>query len=421
MVYRAAEGISIHMLTDKVRLVLGVAPLVLCHDMPRRESPRDPAKRQPGYDEQFDADTLAYDVFAEPGGTRVCGPPLLNLLEGMQVARWTLDGASVAAQLTDLDRTQASILSAESMGGEKVAVVWGGKRLSATVSPSQLELFEGRKVLVSKSRNNRLHWITDWARFHAVCHGVDAVLLYDNGSTDYKPSDVLKALDIPELDVAVVVNWPFRFGPQGGLWTGMRGVPWDSDFCEYGILEHARHRFLARSATVLHQDIDELVVTHSGASVFDVLAKSGADAIRYSGRWIENINIRPDEMLSYRSFVHIDVRKAPTTQKWALNSARAANALQWKTHQLAGIQVADTNDVAHRHFMGLTTNWKWDRLSDVTYDPAVHIRDSRLIRDLMAVFGPESTGLTPSDEERRPTARSSRNSIAVRRTPVPRD
>jgi hypothetical protein len=266
---------------------VGVSPLLLGDAWGvRREPPRPPELRQADYLDKFDHDTLAYDAFPAGDTVRLSGPPLLNLGAGLSEAVWRLDGAEVTATLGDLDRTQESWLDASASGGERLTVTLGEATCGTEVSESGVDWFRDRLTLVTKSKNNELQWIADWARFHASKHGVDAILLYDNGSDRYRPEDVLAALDVPGIEVAVVVSWPFKFGPQGGNWEGLTNAPWDSDFCEYGILEHARRRFLSEATGVLNHDIDELVVTEN-AGVFDLLTASGSGAIRYRSRWID--------------------------------------------------------------------------------------------------------------------------------------
>ena len=53
--------------------------------------------------------------------------------------------------------------------------------------------FAGRNCLMTLSRDNALDWIRDWAAFHVREHGADAVLFFDNGSTDYRPEEILAA------------------------------------------------------------------------------------------------------------------------------------------------------------------------------------------------------------------------------------
>src|SRR5699024_387804 len=149
--------------------------------------------------------------------------------------------------------------------------------------------YKDKTVLFSKSKNNDLQWISDWVQYYVSNHGVDAVLLYDNGSTEYSTAEVLEAITVKGVDVATVVSWPFKFGPQGGKWNGPTAAPWDSDFCEYGIIEHARHKYLSDCATLIAHDIDELLVVEDNRSLSEHLAQTKSDYLKYSGIWVEDV------------------------------------------------------------------------------------------------------------------------------------
>lgn len=375
----------------KVRRVVTVNPIMIPESSTiRREAPRVRELRQADYDKRFDNDTLAYDVFSigQKGRVQLCGPPLLNLAEAFKTACWFIDGSPALATLSDLDRTQYSWLSGQASGGEELTFIAEDFRTRTKISPSGLSFFHNRRVLTTKSKNNDLKWISDWAKFHAIKHGVDAVLLYDNGSDNYTPADVLSALDHPELDVVIVVDWPFKFGPQGGRWDQLKDAPWDSDFCEYGILEHARRRFLSEADGVISHDIDELVLTSNNQTIFEVIDESEAGYIRYPGRWIENITTQSQEKPQFTDFFVYSTERSPSTVKWALDPRRTSGAQQWKTHGIASLAApVKTEQVMHRHFMGINTNWKWKRDKPQRFNAKLHERDSLLIKQLSDVFG----------------------------------
>ncbi|TQL66592.1 polysaccharide pyruvyl transferase [Nocardioides albertanoniae] len=369
-----------------------MSPLRLSEAWPvHREPPRPPELRQSDYLDKFDHDTLVYDAFPVTGPAgdtvRLIGPPLLNLATSMAESVWRLDGMEATAHLHDLNRTQGSWLSATAVGGETLSVTSGEASCSAVVSESGVDWFRDRSVLVTKSKDNDLRWITDWARFHAATQGVDAVLLYDNGSGDYRPEDVLAALDVPGIEVAVVVSWPFKFGPQGGNWEGLSDAPWDSDFCEYGILEHARHRFLSAAAGVLNHDIDELAISEDDAGAFDLLAASDSGAIRYRGRWIDTPRATTTQPPRFTDFTVYDSTQPPTTHKWAIDPRRTPDAVQWKTHSVRGVSMTSTDRIRHRHFTGITSNWKYARAADRAVLSSIHRNDDRLRDALAGVFG----------------------------------
>lgn len=84
-------------------------------------------------------------------------------------------------------------------------------------------------MLTTLSKNNPLEWLREWVVYVAE-HGIDAVLIYDNGATRYEPEELLRTLAaVGGMQRACVVDWPFPYCPGGGP-----ANRWDSDFCQYG-------------------------------------------------------------------------------------------------------------------------------------------------------------------------------------------
>ena len=369
-----------------VKMVVQPSPVILPAGAVKRTPPRPENQRQPNYETLFDDSTLFYDVFDLGGSMNLVGPPLLNLEELVTAGDFTGSaGQRYEADHLKLDRTSVVTLTSESgSGGEPIFMQSGGFSVSVPASKNYLHLFESRNVLVTKSKNNKLSWISDWVKFHVAEQGIDAVLIYDNASTEYGPADVLEAISQSGIKTAVVVHWPFKFGPQGGSWSGLKNAPWDSDFCEYGIMEHARRRFLERAAGVLNADIDELVMTDGENTVFQTLRDLKCGAISFTGRWIETAG-RQGSSESYSDYSHFDTRRAPTTAKWAISPRDIPEATQWKTHMVAGIRMEKVTTTRQRHFMGISSDWKWQR-SAVHAITEHHQVDRELRRALDAVF-----------------------------------
>lgn len=369
---------------ETVKLVVYPSPVVLPRNAVKRFPPRPKSQRQDNYDELFDADTLFYDSIQLDGGISLVGPPLLNLEQTLTESVFSgNDGEVFQMSHSPLDRT--SVIHLEGNKHSNIVNIRSSEMsLSTIAAPNLRRLFEGRNALVTKSKDNRLSWISDWVKFHVVEQDIDAVLIYDNNSSQYGPEDVLEAISVPGIKVAVVVHWPFKFGPQGGSWNGLKGAPWDSDFCEYGIMEHARQRFLGRAGGVLNVDIDELVITEGDDTVFDVLTDLGCGAVSFTGRWIETAG-RQGTSESFADYSYYDKRRAPTTIKWAILPTQISDATQWKTHMIAGAKMVPSRTTMHRHFMGISSDWKWQRSADREL-AGHHERDHELLKAFGRVF-----------------------------------
>ncbi|MEE1620758.1 hypothetical protein [Zafaria sp. J156] len=228
------------------------------------------------------------------------------------------------------------------------------------IGVSYVGAFDGLRAIYTKSKNNRLRWIRDWLTFHVEEHGVNAALIYDNGSTDYAPEDVLDLMTgVQGLEAGVVVSWPYKFGPQAGP-SGR----FDSDFFEYVVGSDAQRRFLGSSSGVIHADVDELVLTGDGRSVFEHLNDSKTGYLRYHGSVVEgtptNTNFNQEDF-SFQDFGYVDPQKALSTPKWSCLPGRLPSNVQWRTHSIHGMTTAIYSGVIHRHFYAVSTGWKFRR------------------------------------------------------------
>src|SRR6478672_3975444 len=148
----------------------GVIPLV-------RSAPRPLNQRQHSYSEEFDSTTLFYDVFQSDDRIVLSGPPLLNLKEALDRAEFTDDsGRVLPAHLEDMDRTQRSFLPSP-QGSTFISILSDEFSISTSVGPDLREVFAGLNVLFTKSKDNHLIWIRDWAEFHVKHHGITGLLI----------------------------------------------------------------------------------------------------------------------------------------------------------------------------------------------------------------------------------------------------
>lgn len=365
----------------------------------RREPRRPPDLQQAGFSERFDHATLCYDAFAV--GSLIClsGPPLLNLRPALAAAGWTVDGLPLdpgQVILGDIDRTQRSWLDLRRGGGARsLAVTLADLRLETPVSADGAQLFAGRNVLVTLSKNNDPAWIHDWIVFHRDHHSIDAVLLYDNGSDAYTLESLREALaTIAGVDVTVV-PWNYPYGPLGVDESG-RALPWDSDFCQYGMLEHAKVRFLRHANLVINADVDELLLCHGGEAISRLMDRHHLDVCRYAGHWIENLrDAGVDGAPRHGHFAWINPALPPCEFKWSIRPTRVPlGRVQWRVHDVQGMPATSQPDAAYRHFAGITTGWLTPRKPSVTDTSRLRL-DAALVQAMTRSFGASATFATP--------------------------
>ena len=250
---------------DRRHIVCRTNDVLLSDFTDARREPTRPVKfRGENFDRQFDSTTLFYDA-VDIGNQQVVlfAPPFFNLADSLSRTAFFRGSERCATGIRNFDRHAQVRLKAPTQDG-KIRASGPLGDVTVSVSPNSIELFRDRRVIFTMSKDNPIEWILDWVRFNRDVHGADAVLIYDNASTAYDSTTLSAALkSIPGIERSVVVEWPFKYGPQGpNGWDY-----WDSDFCQLGAWEHARWRFLQHARSAMNSDIDELVLSKSGRSV----------------------------------------------------------------------------------------------------------------------------------------------------------
>jgi hypothetical protein len=369
---------------------------------PRKGIKREPLRpleyRGPDFSAQFDFDTLFFDSFFANSDKHIIwvAPPLLNLLSLVDKMSVTAlpSGQQCPFWIKEMDRhSQVWLTISNPTTALLVRTEVGEFEIAPGTNNS--DFFANRRVLLTLSKNNRLEWIQDWLRYNRDIHGANAVLFYDNLSTRYSAEALLNALvEVSGFDRICVVVWPFKYGPQGLDATRF----WDSDFCQFGALEHARWRFLQEARSVLNSDIDELVVSSKRSSIFETVERSWSGVVRFHGVWVHGfLNQTPlrseREPLSYRAFDHylspppkrryriIPVFQGECPPKWAAIPRRCPVNAQWTAHGINHWRGARgvSRSFCYRHFREINDHWKYDRSSRENFDANRFVYDRAMV------------------------------------------
>ncbi|MGB5560247.1 MAG: hypothetical protein WBN04_19815 [Paracoccaceae bacterium] len=328
----------------------------------RRDMPAPASKRRKGYVENFDAHTLIYDCFYDDLARQVvlvC-PRLLNLWPVLREGL-TLNGQPVGGNLRRSKHLRFEVLRTAAPERPKdVGFSAEGHLFRIPVSRQDPDAFAGRNVLLAISKDNPIDWIEDWVRYHVSAHGANALILFDNGSTDYSPDDLQSRLSvISGVDACRVISAPFPYGGAGG---GRLSVP--AKFLQTALFNIARMRFLHRARAVLSVDIDELVWPQNG-SVFDAAAKSRLGVITFFGHWVYPAHTgtaQPQRAHSMR----LGHEPIPNP-KWCIVPGSLADKFSWAIHRPAGLLYPFT--IRRRfglwHCFATSTNWKHNRTKSV--------------------------------------------------------
>lgn len=351
----------------------------------RREAPRPIEHRQPEYDERFDHTTLFSGAFVVQDGLELLGPPLLNLRADLTGATFIVDGVTFGGEvlMEDKHRISRTILRGIKHANEVVVDFPHEGTVSLPVS-QPISGFDNRRVLVTQQQNNPIEWIRFWARFHAVQHGVDAVVVYDNFSTVYGSGDLEDALcSIPELTDVAVIDWRVPFGVTGGP-----ANMWDSDFGQHQQLEHAMRYVLADAACVVQGDVDELVIADNGASVCDMLIDSSVAELRYPRRGVGVTVLgghgMEGHLLGHEDFGYFDPVRPLQMPKYSVVPSRVHSDAHYLVHGVDGVPRIVAEGVYSRHYSALRVDWRKGALEPISINSAAPPASS-FVLDVAAV------------------------------------
>ncbi|WP_104498924.1 glycosyltransferase family 92 protein [Acinetobacter indicus] len=352
-----------------------------------RTIPRPAHLRPNDYYDKFDSKTLCYDVFFSNKKVIISGPPLNGLESFIEEANFYLDNKNYSKEINTIkfDRLQVNYIN-QVVTKPKI-LTWNYKNISFNISINNnfLEKFKDKKVLFTLSKNNKFEWISDWIFFYKKYHGIDTVLFYDNSSDHYTLEELKDFLTKQNLDVDIyLVPWNFKYGPQGGIYSGKEKTPWDSDYCQYGMFEHAKHRFLKYAAGVINADIDELIITPKKESIFKLLGQH--KGLIYPGFWIQSIPLDANVSTRFFNYAYRSKKDQHTDYKWCINPSKLDDLTQWKVHSIRKVSLKRIKGLYYAHFKAINYNWKTQRTNSVVLDQSVHYVDQKLYSHLNLIF-----------------------------------
>lgn len=279
------------------------------------------------YDETYDFHTIAYDVIwieSKKSLLFIC-PKLLNLERLFKQANITASGNKLSNSRIKRYRRHDEVWMACDQRPNSVEIVFDDFTLSTKISVQE-HAFDGKNVLMTKSKDNELVWISDWIRHHVQNQSANSVLIFDNGSETYPLSDLQQTTQsVDGIDVAAAVASDFPFGS----WKATKLLH-RSMFFQAGMLSIARHRFLHCANAVLPIDIDELVC---GDNVFEAARKSRFGYVTIPSAWRYS-KLAPDQMPRHADHVWRRDPDATCKEKYCLAPERWFTDTVWDIHGL---------------------------------------------------------------------------------------
>ena len=336
---------------------LTLNPLILPSAGPTRDHIVPAKYRLDGYDETYDFRTIAYDTVwmeRQKSILLVC-PKLLNLESLLKSSKITASGNEVKISRIKHYRRHDEVWIACAARPRDLEIRTKHFALSAKIG-SQVNIFDGKNVLVTKSKNNDLNWVSDWIKYHVESQGATAALIFDNGSDAYSFPELQQTMETVEgLETALAVASDFPFGS----WKSSKLIH-RSMFYQAGMLSIARHRFLHSARAALPIDVDELV---TGASVFDAAVASRFGYVTMPGVW--RYSQLPEDQTPHHSD-HIWRREpdVASKEKYCLAPSRWFTDTVWDIHGLHRYvfnNMAMMRDARFLHCEHISTGWKRKR------------------------------------------------------------
>jgi tetratricopeptide (TPR) repeat protein len=382
---------------------------------PIRNPPRPLSLRHEDYEDNFDFTTVFYDCFWDHRGETIIllGPPLANLETELGLAIVACPSMVECKVILRHVFLGCQVVAKPPAGTTGLIIRTRSSETFIAPQPNLCALFRKHRTIVTLNQNNELIWIRDWIQFNRDYHGCTGVLIYDNNSDAYCIDGIYEYMQpLDDVMQIVVLSWPFKYGVPDWRLPVSYGLV-DSLYCQTGMLEHARHRFLTHAGSVLNTDIDELVITEGGSSIFGLVENSTTGLLVLDGVWVENYP--PGRKgASRKSPRHMDFACVSTADqvgcetKWAVVPSRVPHAAQWHVHRIFGMSPSESRQIAAmRHFKAINTDWTVDRnrsqelrTSTGTIDPQCLRVDVGLQEALARVFTEESDRIPATDEPR---------------------
>lgn len=335
----------------------------------KRDRAVSPTGLRPESSERYDFDTLFYDIIRRGPDIVIVAPKLLNFKKLVRSSRFRVGGQDVGQPIILPYYRHCLLHFRNAPDGETLRIEFpGGEIVERSIAVQELDFLSGLNCELTISKNNDLAWITEKLTYHKRRQGLEAMVIVDNGSTDYGIDDLCGALKDAGLKRAVIISAPYPFG-------GRNNNPVHADlFLQTATFNVARLRYLQMARAVLNVDIDEVVCRTEGhGNIFDMTCDTRLGLLIFPGR---DMYPGPEMEPPFSYQDHRYCRPSQKeTHKWCLNPRGPMGGLQWRPHNLESNVLRrwqTTRSAGFYHCLGVTTSWKragrWTAGDDLVAD-----------------------------------------------------
>lgn len=319
-----------------------------------RRHVRKEAERSADYLARYDRTTVLYDaVRLANGRVLMTAPRLLNLWSELK-RHLIIGGTKPGFRRRIYPKFEFLETSA---AGDTVECRLSDAEMRLPIREGQSEVFCGLRCVVTMNKNNDLAWIAAWARHYVENHGLEAVVIFDNGSTAYPPhaiADTLAAVEGLKAIRVVVADFPY------GTVSSGRGWQIRPKFLQPAMMNLARRDFLSEAKAVLNIDIDE-IIPRAEKTVFDAALNARFGVVRIPGIWAYPA---PGSDMPCPHHVHLYGPEPPrkSNPKWCARPGGVLEMLTgWNVHNIGGEffkRLPLHEEFRYLHCRGVSTGWK---------------------------------------------------------------
>jgi len=219
----------------------------------------------------YDSKTLFYDLFVQFNRLICIGPPFYNIGKPLAIKH---KGKDLSFKLKRGHRWRGpevidiKIPSKESQKAQ-LDLEFVFKEFAIEVSCNchkNISLTRRDLCLIAMQKDNPLIWLKDWCRWHIRVHGVERIVLYDNGSNYWSSLD-RELSEIDEEVEIILVHWPCKHGPTTAILS-------EYGYAHTGMFNHFRFFFGIQTTWLINLDIDEFLYFDSPLSLREYLQLS---------------------------------------------------------------------------------------------------------------------------------------------------
>lgn len=342
-------------------------------NMPLRVSPRPLSLRQANYEDEFDYDTLIYDVLYRDNKIVILSPFLTEEQISSLLNNILIDGLNIKMFKYHIFKTNRTI--------KIIIFITDIKQINSIfIYKKEMKFLENRflnydtsRVLYTLQKNNDIEWIKDWIQYYNHIHKPSLVIIYDNNSDVYTVDELNRELKKIATN-CIVLSFPFKYGPGA-----FNGSSWDSDYCQYAAFEHIRYS-LPSNSLLLNVDIDEICISlREENNIYNYLLSSEFNAILFKGKWCYIEKDKNEIVDNKHCFHEIFEKDTVCSPKYVVNLDAIEDNIFLGVHDVIYEKnKLTTTDFIYLHCRNISNNWKYKRDNKVQFNENIHERNNYL-------------------------------------------